>query len=314
MKLIIQIPCYNEEKTLGGVLTKIPKLITGIKSIETLVIDDGSTDDTIKVASEFGATYIIRNTANLGLAYTFRRGLDECLSRGADIIVNIDADHQYNPSEIGSLVAPILNKQADMVIGDRRTAKNPEFSGTKKFLQWLGTKIVRQLANAQVQDAVSGFRAFSRDAALKLTILSNHSYTLESILQARAKGIILASVPITTNPSTRPSRLISSLRSYLAFSIATIIRVFTMYNPLRVFFGTGALLMFAGLSLGIRFLYYFFAGQGDGKVQSLLLAAILLILGFTTILSGLLADLIQFNRRLLEELIERVRRLEYRDK
>ncbi|MDC0358685.1 glycosyltransferase family 2 protein [Oligoflexia bacterium] len=310
MKLIIQIPCLNEAETLPLVFEDLPKSIEGISTIETLVIDDGSTDNTSKIAKNLGATHIIRNTKNLGLALTFRAGLDYCLKQGADIIVNMDGDNQYKGSEISKLIAPILAQEADAVVGDRQTDTIASFSPLKKFLQRFGSKIIRRLSRTNIQDATSGFRAFTREAAIQLTILSHYTYTLESILQSHTKGLAITNVPVSVNPQTRESRLMDNMRSYVAFSIATIIRVFTMYNPLRVFVYAGSAFIAVGSVLVLRFLYYYFAVGGAGKIQSLVIAAICVIVGVTVVLVGFIADIIQFNRRLLEDILVRVKRLE----
>ncbi len=310
MKLLVQIPCYNEEQNLPQVLQGIPKTIEGIEQIEILVIDDGSSDNTSLVARNYGAHHLIRNKRNLGLAHTFRKGLDACLRAGADIIVNIDGDNQYNGSDIPKLIQPIVEGRADMVVGDRQTDTIMHFSPLKRILQKVGSSLVRSLSRTSVRDTVSGFRAFSREAALKLTILSNYTYTLESILQAGAKGLLIDSIPIQTNHVLRKSRLIRSLRSYLAFSAATIIRIFTMYNPLRVFVDIGGIFILISLALAARFLYFYFFEVGRGLIQSLIFAAAFASIGMMILLVGVLADLIQFNRRLLEEILERVRKLE----
>jgi glycosyltransferase involved in cell wall biosynthesis len=311
MKLIIQIPCLNEANTLPRVLSAIPRYISGVDQIEVVVIDDGSTDGTADVARAHGASEVVRNVSNLGLAFTFRRGIDTCLRRGADIIVNIDGDNQYPASEIPVLIAPILSGKAGMVIGDRHPGAIADFSLPKRLLQRLGSWVVRRLSGTKALDAASGFRAFSREAALKLTILNNYTYTHEAILQARSKGIEIANVPISVNPKTRESRLMSSLQVYLAYSLASIIRVFAMYNPLRLFLVIGAWLEALGILLVARFAWFYFQGAGSGKVQSLILAAVLIICGALVALVGVMADLIQFNRRLLEDILERVKRLEF---
>jgi len=311
MKLIIQIPCYNEAETLPLVLADIPKQIDGISEIETLVVDDGSTDGTSEIAKEHNVTHIVRHTKNLGLAFTFRRAIDEALKNGADIIVNLDGDNQYKAGDIPKLIAPILEGTADFVIGDRNTDSISHFSPTKKFLQRVGSRVIRVLSRTSVRDATSGFRAFSREAAFKVTILSHYTYTLESILQANVKGLAVTNVSVSTNPKTRESRLMKNIRSYLMFSVATIIRVFTMYNPLRVFLDFGVFFITVGILLGVRFLYYYLMVGGEGKIQSLILAAIFIIVGVTIALVGLLADIIQFNRRLLEDVLIRLKRLEF---
>ncbi len=310
MRLVIQIPCYNEEHTLPDTLAGIPRSIPGIDSIETLIVDDGSTDRTIEVAKKNGVHEVVRHTGNLGLAFAFRTGIDAALARGADIIVNMDGDNQYPGSEIEKLIAPILKGEADIVVGDRGTNNIEEFSAVKKFLQWLGSAVVRKLSSTTVRDAASGFRAFSREAALRLTILSNFTYTHEVILQARAKGLVIRDVRIRTNKSTRNSRLMSSIRTYIIFSMATIIRVFTMYNPLRLFIEAGVLSILVGGALAGRFAYFFFFANSQGKIQSLIFAAVFLLAGVMLILIGLVADIIQFNRRLLEDALARIKRLE----
>lgn len=296
------------------VVGAIPNSIPGISSIEVLVIDDGSSDRTSDVAKALGVNHILRNSTTRGLARTFRTGIDYALRCGADVIVNIDGDNQYSASQIPQLIAPILSGQADMVIGDRQTVSISHFSPLKKRLQRWGSWIVSMLAGIRVNDAVSGFRAFSREAGFKLTILNNYTYTIEAILQARAKGLVIREVAISTNVKTRESRLIRSLPSYLAFSVATILRVSTMYNPLRVFLGTGLVSIALGGSILMRFLYFYFSEGGAGHVQSLIFGSIFTILGASLILGGLLADLIQFNRRLLEDLLERVKKIEQHDK
>lgn len=312
MKLIIQIPCYNEFDTLALVLSGLPKQIDGIDAIETLVIDDGSKDGTSEKARSLGVTHIVRHTRNRGLAATFRTGINASLQMGADIIVNIDGDNQFRGSDIPALIQPILLKTSDIVIGSRDTDTILEFSPLKKFLQRLGSNVVRRLSGTAIRDTVSGLRAFSRDAAIRLTILSNYTYTLESILQVGAKGFQITDIPVQTNPKTRESRLMSSIGSYLAFSISTMLRVFTMYNPLRVFLTLGLLLVSLGSLLAFRFLYFYFTTGGAGRIQSLIFAAIFFLSGVSVILVGLLADLIQFNRRLLEDALERIKRLELR--
>lgn len=313
MKLVIQIPCYNEAETLPLVLKEIPSSIPGVTQIQVLVIDDGSTDDTQIVARSNGVTEVLRNTRNLGLAFSFRRGLDRALALGANIIVNIDGDNQYNPRDIPKLIQPILDHKADIVLGNRSPSHNIEFSRAKRWLQWLGSWIVRRLSGMAVEDAVTGFRAFSREAALKLTILSGFTYTIESILQAAPKGLAISEVSIRTNPATRQSRLASSIWSFVSFSAATILRIFAMYNPLRIFIITGSTCIALGLIGTGRFLLYYFMHGGAGHVQSLVLSGVLLMAGLIIILVGVLADLIQFNRRLLEDILERLKRIEFND-
>lgn len=312
MKLLIQIPCFNEEHTLPLVLREIPREIPGIDRVEVLIIDDGSTDATVEVARALGVDHVVRHPRNLGLARSFRDGLDACLKRGADLIVNIDGDNQYKASDIPRLVAPIVAGRADMVIGDRQTHTISHFSPVKKALQRLGSAVVRRLSGVQVRDAVSGFRAFSAPAARRLNVLSTYTYTLETLLQARAKGLVVEEIPIVTNPKLRESRLIKSLRGYILRSIETMVRTFTLYNPLQVFLSLGATFVGAGVLIGLRFLYFYFESKGSGHVQSLILAAILTIVGALIIMVGMLADLIRFNRLLIEDVLERMKVLEAR--
>jgi glycosyltransferase involved in cell wall biosynthesis len=310
VKLIVQIPCFNEEQTLPETVADIPRQIDGIDEVEILVIDDGSRDRTVDVARESGVDHIIRNKRNVGLARSFRKGLDACLVRGADIIVNTDGDNQYAGTDIPKLVEPILEARADIVIGDRETHKIPHFSPVKKFLQYLGSGVVRRLAGIWVPDTVSGFRAFSREAAIRINIVSSFSYTIETVIQAGKRQLMVESVPISTNPKTRDSRLFKSVPHFIQNSLGTMVRMYAMYQPLRVFFYLGAAMSVLGILPIIRFLVFYFAGTGDGHIQSLLLGGVLLILGFVAFMIGLVADLISFNRQLLEMTLERVRRLE----
>jgi glycosyltransferase involved in cell wall biosynthesis len=312
VKLIIQIPCFNEEATLAETLTALPHTLPGVDVIETLVIDDGSTDRTSDVAREAGATYLLRFPMNLGLARTFSAGLDACLKLGADVIVNTDADHQYPGNEIGRLVAPILRGEVDMVIGDRAPHENRHFGLWKRILQRLGSWGVRQLSGTTVPDATSGFRAFSRRAALRLNIYTQFTYTLETIIQAGKKHIPIGHVRIATNPERRPSRLFSSVGYYLRRSIGTMIRIYALYEPLRVFWRLGAICLLVGTFIGLRFLIDYFFDSGAGHIQSLILAAALVIIGVHTMLIGLVADLIGSSRALLEDMLVRVRELELR--
>ena len=310
MKLIIQIPCLNESKTLPDTIAALPKQIAGIDVIELLVIDDGSTDDTPEVARRCGVQHIVTHTHNQGLARAFASGLDACLRLGADVIVNTDADNQYDANAIADLVRPILERRADFVIGDRSTDKVAHFSWTKKRLQKLGSWVVRQASGTEVADATSGFRALSRHAALKLNIISDFTYTLESLIQAGNKNIATASVPVSTNPVTRESRLFKSNWGYVKRSAQTIVRIYSMYRPMRAFVMVGSLMCAVGLALGIRFLYYFLTSAGTGKVQSLLLGVIMLVVGAQTILTGFLADVMGHNRKLIEDVLFRVKRVE----
>ncbi len=310
MKLIIQIPCYNEEQTLPATVRDLPRTIPGVDVIEVLIIDDGSTDRTVEVARELGIQHIVRHAHNRGLAQAFLTGLQAALHAGADIIVNTDADNQYSGADIPRLVYPILAGHADIAIGDRGVASHPYFSPLKRWLQRLGSWVVGLAAGVHVPDATSGFRAFTREAALRLLVLSEYSYTLETLIQAGARRMAVVHVPIHVNPQTRPSRLMRSLFDFISHSTATILRVYTMYRPLRIFLGASSLFILAGLALGLRFLYFYITEGGVGHIQSLILMAVLLIVGFQTFLIGLLADLVGFNRKILEETLYRVRRLE----
>lgn len=310
MKLIIQIPCYNEEQTLAATVADLPRQIEGIDQVELLVIDDGSDDRTVEVAREAGVDHIIQNKRNLGLARAFQTGLDACLRLGADIIVNTDGDNQYRGQDIPRLIAPILRGEADMVIGDRQTETIPHFSPLKKRLQKLGSWVVRRLSEIDVPDAVSGFRAFSREAALRTNILSSFSYTIESLIQAGKKKLTVVSVPVGSNAKTRDSRLFKSVPHFLERSVTTMVRIYSMYQPLRFFFYLGALSILLGMIPSVRFLIAYFAGDGGGHIQSLILAAILFVVGFQFLLMGLVADLISFNRRLSEDILLRLRKLE----
>ncbi len=310
MKLIVQIPCFNEEQTLPQTVADIPRRIDGIDEVEVLVIDDGSRDRTVEVARDIGVDHIVRNKRNVGLARSFRKGLDACLVRGADIIVNTDGDNQYVGADIAKLVEPIIGGRADIVIGDRETHKIEHFSPVKKLLQYLGSGVVRKLAGIWVPDTVSGFRAFSREAAIRLNVVSSFSYTIETVIQAGKRQMMVLSVPIRTNPKTRDSRLFRSIPHFIQNSLGTMMRMYAMYQPLRVFFFVGLALSVIGLLPILRFLFLYFTDGGAGHLQSLLLGSVFVILGFITFMIGLVADLISFNRQLLEMTLERVRRLE----
>jgi glycosyltransferase involved in cell wall biosynthesis len=311
-KLIIQIPCYNEEDNLPAVLASLPRSLPGIESIETLVIDDGSWDRTAEVARACGVTYLVRFPTHLGLAQAFSAGLEAALKLGADIIVNTDADQQYKGSEIATLVQPIVDGTAEMVVGDRRPHLNPEFGPLKRLLQWLGSWVVRQLSGTDVPDAASGFRAFSRRAALKLNVFTKFTYTLETIIQAGKKHLAVRHVPVETNPPTRPSRLFRSVRTYLKHSAATLVRIYALYEPFKIFTRIGGAFLFLGGVIGLRFLYEFLKDGGSGHLQSLILAAVLIIVGFQTLLIGLVADLMGTSRALIEDTLFRVREIELR--
>ena len=310
LKLIVQIPCYNEEATLPETVRDIPRHIDGIDSIEILVVDDGSTDRTSEVALDLGVDHVLRNKTNLGLARTFRAGLDRSLALGADIIVNTDADNQYCGADIAKLVQPILEGRVDVVVGDRQTATIAHFSARKKMLQRLGSHVVRSFSGVDVPDAVSGFRAISRDAAMRLNIVSQFSYTIEMLIQVGKKGIAFTSVPIRTNPKTRESRLFKSVFRFIERSVTTLVRMYSMYQPLRVFAALGLFVALIGLIPMLRFLYYYFFVSGEGKIQSLVIGSALLTLGAMTFVLGLLADLMSHNRALIEMVLEKTRRLE----
>lgn len=311
MKLIIQIPCYNEAETLTKTLQALPRQITGIDQIEFLVIDDGSTDDTFQVAKDNGVDHIIRLPKHLGLAAGFVAGLDASLKHDADIIVNTDADNQYQAKDIPRLIEPILVGRADIVVGDRGVATQKEFSKSKRLLQRVGSWVIAKASGSNTPDATSGFRAISRQAALRTLVLSEYSYTLETLIQAGSQRMVVEFVPIRTNPQTRPSRLVQSTPHYIALSTTTIIRAYTMYRPLRLFTFIGILMILGGVALGLRFIYLnYIVGQSAGMIQSVILSAVLLIVGFQVLLIGLLADLIGFNRKILEDTLFRLRRLE----
>lgn len=308
MKLIIQIPCYNEEKTLEVALNDLPRKIEGIDEIEYLIINDGSKDNTVKVALNWGVHYVVSFTRNKGLAKGFMAGLDACLRYGADIIVNTDADNQYCGADIEKLVRPILDGQADIVIGERPIDQTEHFSPLKKKLQHLGSWVVRKASNTDIPDAPSGFRAFSRDAALHINVVNEYTYTLETIVQAGRNKMAIMSVPIRTNAELRPSRLFSSMYGYIKKSMLTIIRAYLMYKPLRFFTFVGLLPFVIGLGLGIRYIVFMCMGMSGGHIQSLILASTLLLLGVMCWMIGIQADMIAANRKILEEIQYRVRR------
>ena len=312
MKLIIQIPCYNEEKTLPITFADLPRQIDGIDEIEYLIINDGSKDRTEEVAHELGVDHIVTFKQNKGLAKGFMAGIDACLRLGADIIVNTDADNQYCGADIEKLVRPILNNEADIVIGERPIDATEHFSWKKKKFQHLGSWVVRKASNTNVPDAPSGFRAYSRDAAMRLNVINEYTYTLETIIQAGRNKVTMKSVPIRTNRDTRESRLFGTMWGYIKRSAATIIRSFLMYKPLK-FFGTIGIIIFTlGFVLGLRFLIYYINGTGTGHIQSLILASILILMGVQTFIVGLQADIIAANRKLLEDIQYRVRKIDYK--
>lgn len=309
-KLIIQIPCYNEERTLGTTLAALPRQLAGIDCIEWLVIDDGSKDRTVEVAKDNGVDHIVRFPTNQGLAKAFMAGLEASLKAGADIIVNTDADNQYCADDIPKLIQPILLGKAEIVVGARPIWKTKQFSPTKKLLQKLGSWVVRLASKTNIPDAPSGFRAFSREAALRLNVFNNYTYTLETIIQAGQKGMAITSVPIRTNPVLRPSRLVRSTPSYVVRSLFTILRIFMLYKPLRFFLLLGSVPFSLGVILGVRWLIFYWAGSERTRVPSLILTAILILIGFQLWMFGLVADLMSANRRLVEEVQLRMRRLD----
>ena len=312
MKLIIQIPCYNEAATLGIALAALPREVPGFDKVEWLIIDDGCTDNTVEVALANGVDHVVRHTRNQGLARGFMNGLQACLEHGADVIVNTDADNQYNADDIPALTRPILEGKADIVIGARPIAAIEHFSPIKKLLQKLGSWVVRVASKTSIPDAPSGFRAMSRSAARRLTVFSDYTYTLETIIQAGQKNMAITSVPIRVNGDLRPSRLVKSIASYIQRSIVTIIRVFVIYRPFRFFASIGLTLFLLGFVIGLRFLYKWLTVDYDGHIQSLILASSLLIIGFHTILIAFVADLLSANRKLMEEI--RSLTLENRDR
>lgn len=312
-KLIIQIPCLNEAETLKPTIDDLPRNIPGVDVIEFLVIDDGSTDNTSEVAKQVGVHHVVRHTRNRGLATAFRTGIESSLRLGADIIVNTDADNQYQADDIQKLVEPILKRRADLVVGDRGVGSLAHFSRLKQRLQTFGSWIIGKASGLHTPDATSGFRALSRFAAMNTVVLGSYSYTLESLIQAGAHRMAVEFVPIRINPQTRPSRLMKSMWQYIRTSTVAIVRAYTLYSPLRVFTILGVVLILLGLIPGIRFIYLLSIGQTTGHVQSLILTAILMIMGFQSLLAGVMSDLIGSNRKLLEETITRVRRIEIGD-
>jgi glycosyltransferase involved in cell wall biosynthesis len=311
LKLIIQIPCYNEAETLEIALNDLPKQIEGIDEIEYLIINDGSKDNTVEVARNWGVNYVVDLKRNKGLAKGFMAGLDACLRNGADIIVNTDADNQYCADDIEKIVRPILEGKTDIVIGARPVDDTEHWSPLKKKLQHFGSWVVRKASRSDIPDAPSGFRAYSREAAMRLNVVNEYTYTLETIVQAGRSKIAMESVPIRTNAELRPSRLFSSMFGYVKKSMLTILRAFMMYRPLMVFSIIGSIIFALGLAIGIRFLVYFFGGSGAGHMQSLILASTLMLLGFQTFIVGLLADIISANRKILEDVQYHVRKLDF---
>ncbi len=311
MKLIIQIPCLNEAETLAIALAELPREVEGFDQVEWLVIDDGSTDNTAEVARQNGVDHVVRHPVNRGLAVTFMTGIEACLKRGADVIVNTDADNQYCGADIPKLTAPVLAHQADIVIGARPIEQTEHFSWLKKKLQRLGSWAVRVASKTDVADAPSGFRAISREAAMRLNVFNAYTYTLETIIQAGQSNLRTVSVPIRTNGDLRPSRLVKSISSYVKRSLFTIFRVFFIYRPLALFVSLGSIFLIIGFAAGIRFLGFYFQGNGEGHVQSVVLASLLITLGVLLYMIGLIADLISVNRKLLERLNVRTARIEH---
>lgn len=311
MKLIIQIPCYNEAETLEIALNDLPKRLEGIDEIEYLIINDGSKDATVEVAKNWGVHHIVSFKNNKGLAKGFMAGLDGCLRNGADIIVNTDADNQYCAEDIQKLIQPILEEQADIVIGARPIDETEHFSFIKKKLQHFGSWVVRKASNTDIPDAPSGFRAFSREAAMRINVVNDYTYTLETIVQAGREKIAITSVPIRTNAELRPSRLFNSIWGYVKKSMLTILRAYMMYKPLKCFTYLAIPPVVFGVAIGVRFLIYYVQGTGSGHVQSLILACTMVIIGFLTFMIGLLADVLAANRKILQETQYQVRRMEY---
>lgn len=307
MKLVIQIPCYNEEKSLPVTLADLPKHINGVDEIEVLIINDGSTDKTVQTAKEHGIKHIVEMPHNCGLAKAFVVGINSSLALGADIIVNTDADNQYCASDIEKLIQPILNNEADIVIGSRPVSQIEHFSPLKKLLQKLGSCVMRMVSSTSVEDAPSGFRAFSRNAALQLNVFDNYTYTLETIIQARAKGLQLVCVPVSVNPDLRESKLVKNMFDYIRRSVFTMLRMFIIYRPFRFFSILAGLFLFIGMLIGARFLWYYMSGNGTGHIQSLILSAILIITGVQVGVIGVLSELLAINRKLLEDIQRRLK-------
>ena len=302
MKLIIQIPCFNEAETIGITLAALPRQLPEFETVEWLIVDDGSVDETVEVARKHGVDHIIRHPHNMGLARSFMTGLDACLARGADVVVNTDADNQYRAGDIPLLIQPIIEGRADIVIGSRPIDTIKHFSPYKKLLQRAGSAVVRLASETNIPDAPSGFRAISKEAAQRTVVFSDYTYTLETIIQAGQKSMAVTSVPIAVNEDLRPSRLVSSIPAYIWRSIFTIMRIFVIYQPFRFFGIISALLLLSGFLLGLRFIFYnYFLGQGEGQIQSVILSGALLVMGFQALLVAFLADLMAANRKLLED-------------
>ncbi|EPX78818.1 glycosyltransferase family 2 protein [Salipiger mucosus] len=310
LKLVVQIPCYNEAQTLPVVLEGIPRQIDGIGCIEVQVIDDGSSDETVEIARRAGVEHIVRLKGNKGLARAFQAGIENALAQSADIIVNTDGDNQYCGSSIADLVRPIVEGRADIVLGDRKPSENRAFSWRKRMLQRIGSRVVRGLADLDVPDAVTGFRAYSRDAAMSINVMTRFSYTVETLIHAGQRGLTVCSVPVRTNPTMRPSRLFRSMGQFMGRQVVTMLRSCVMYRPLRTFMTVGLVMSAFGMLPILRFLYFYAIGDGDGHVQSLVLGGVLLLAGYFTLAIALLSDTIATNRRLTEEALIRLRRIE----
>jgi glycosyltransferase involved in cell wall biosynthesis len=310
-KLIIQIPCFNEEETLPVTLKALPKKVSGIDVIERLIVDDGSTDGTLSVAAAHGVEHIVKLPQNQGLARAFMAGIEGSLAAGADIIVNTDADNQYCADDIEKLVTPVVSGEAEIVVGSRPIDDIEHFSWLKKRLQRFGSWIVRRVSGTDIADAPSGFRAFSSEAAMRLNVFSEYTYTLETIIEAGQRGIAITSVPIRTNGPLRESRLIRSIPGYLWRSIMTILRIFLYYKPLKTFAIIGAFPFALGFLLGVRYLVFLFEGTTRAHTPSLILAAILILTGILLWMSGLIGDLLAVNRKLLEDMQLNLRRQRY---
>lgn len=307
MKLVIQIPCFNEEESLPVTLKDLPQKVKGIDEIEVLIIDDGSTDNTVGTAKELGVKEFVYQGCNRGLAKAFTAGISRALELGADIIVNTDADNQYNGADIEKLIQPILNKEADIVIGSRPVSNIAHFSLLKKFLQKMGSYVMRLISSTEVEDAPSGFRAFSRNAAAQLNVFDNYTYTLETIIQSKAKGLTIKCVPISVNPDLRKSKLVKNMYDYIKRSVFTMLRMFIIYRPFKFFITISSIFLFIGMILCARFLYFYTAQSGAGHIQSLILAAVLLLTGVQVGLIAVLSELMSINRKLLEDIQKRLK-------
>jgi glycosyltransferase involved in cell wall biosynthesis len=313
MKLIIQIPCYNEEGTLEAVINDLPKKIQNIDAIETLVIDDGSTDRTVEIARKLSVDHIVSFKTNKGLAKAFAAGIEYSLDQGADIIVNTDGDNQYRGEDIPKLIAPIIEGEADVVIGTRQIDEVPHFSFFKKKMQKLGSSIIRKISKAPIKDATSGFRAFSKEAAMRINPLTEYSYTIESLVQLGNEKLKIVSTPIQVNPKLRESRLIKNTPSFIAHQSLTLFRMYTVYKSFRVFIYIGLLVTLPGLFGFLRFLYFYVTGEGGGHIQSLLFSSVFVICGFFILIFGVIADLVSSNRKMIEMILYKIRKMEMND-